>query len=375
MIKKTENQNYIKLIYTLFIIIISSFFIWLIWPFISDVILKLVFAFLFTSLLLSSVDSLERKIKNRGMSVLVVTFFVIFVIGIFLTSFISQLSNQASEFSQRVNPQTLTQEFNNLGNKFTESLPDFASNFIPSNNDFAITLSKFIDSALNSLASLAGAVGGFLINAIMILIFTIILLSEYHSFRKTLVAGISNKFFESGLKLIFNIEQSVSSYLRGQFIAAFSVGLMSILGLVILNLIGANISLIIFIGIIAGVANLIPLVGPFVGMIPAILIAFMNNIGNEIATSHLLFGIIPSPFFIFDIILMFMIVQQIEGTMITPAIMGKSVGLHPLMIMISLLIGGTILGPLGMLFAVPATAILKIIFQEIMFVRKNSHLL
>ena len=140
MIKKTENQDYIKLIYTLFIIIISSFFIWLIWPFISDVILKLVFAFLFTSLLLSSVDSLERKIKNRGMSVLVVTFFVIFVIGIFLTSFISQLSNQASEFSQRVNPQTLTQEFNNLGNKFTESLPDFASNFIPSNNDFAITL-------------------------------------------------------------------------------------------------------------------------------------------------------------------------------------------------------------------------------------------
>ena len=374
MIKKTENQDYIKLIYTLFIIIISSFFIWLIWPFISDVILKLVFAFLFTSLLLSSVDSLERKIKNRGMSVLVVTFFVIFVIGIFLTSFISQLSNQASEFSQRVNPQTLTQEFNNLGNKFTESLPDFASNFIPSNNDFAITLSKFIDSALNSLASLAGAVS-FLINAIMILIFTIILLSEYHSFRKTLVAGISNKFFESGLKLIFNIEQSVSSYLRGQFIAAFSVGLMSILGLVILNLIGANISLIIFIGIIAGVANLIPLVGPFVGMIPAILIAFMNNIGNEIATSHLLFGIIPSPFFIFDIILMFMIVQQIEGTMITPAIMGKSVGLHPLMIMITLLIGGTILGPLGMLFAVPATAILKIIFQEIMFVRKNSHLL
>ena len=161
-----QQINYIQQIYRIILTLIAIWFINLIWPFISDVILKLVFAFLFTSLLLSSVDSLERKIKNRGMSVLVVTFFVIFVIGIFLTSFISQLSNQASEFSQRVNPQTLTQEFNNLGNKFTESLPDFASNFIPSNNDFAITLSKFIDSALNSLASLAGAVGGFLINAI-----------------------------------------------------------------------------------------------------------------------------------------------------------------------------------------------------------------
>ena len=70
MIKKTENQDYIKLIYTLFIIIISSFFIWLIWPFISDVILKLVFAFLFTSLLLSSVDSFERKKKDTKKSII-----------------------------------------------------------------------------------------------------------------------------------------------------------------------------------------------------------------------------------------------------------------------------------------------------------------
>ena len=375
MINKTENQNYVRLIYSLFILKIISISIWLIWPYISDVILKLIFAFLFTSLLLSSVDNLERKIKNRSLSVLIITFIVMSTIGIFFTSFITQLSNQAKEFSQRVDPKTLANEFNNLGEKISNSLPNFATNLVPSNNDFAISLSKFIDSALDSLASLAGFIGGFLLNAIMILIFTIILLSEYHSFRKTLVAGITNKYFEIGLKLIYNIEKSVSSYLRGQFIAASSVGLMSIIGLIILNISGANISLIIFIGIIAGIANLIPLVGPFVGMVPAVLIAFMNNIGNDIATSHLLFGVIPSPFFIIDIILMFMIVQQIEGTLITPTIMGKSVGLHPMMIMISLLIGGAILGPLGMLFAVPATAILKIILNEIIFVKNNSHLL
>ena len=89
----------------------------------------------------------------------------------------------------------------------------------------------------------------------------------------------------------------------------------------------------------------------------------------------MLFGVLPSPFFIFDIVLMFLVVQQIEGNLITPALVGKSVGLHPMLVMIALLIGGTILGPLGMLFAVPATGVLKVIFKEIAFVKKNAHLL
>ena len=67
---------------------------------------------------------------------------------------------------------------------------------------------------------------------------------------------------------------------------------------------------------------------------------------------------------------MFLVVQQIEGNLITPALVGKSVGLHPMLVMIALLIGGTILGPLGMLFAVPATGVLKVIFKEIAFVKK-----
>ena len=101
----------------------------------------------------------------------------------------------------------------------------------------------------------------------------------------------------------------------------------------------------------------------------------MNNLGSDAAMSHTLFGAIPSPFFILDIVLMFLIVQQIEGNLITPALVGKSVGLHPIIVMMALLIGGTILGPLGMLFAVPATGVLKVIITEIAFVRKNAHLL
>lgn len=373
--KPTQQTDYFQLIYRLFIGLILAGFLWIIWPYISNVVLILVFAFLFTTVLLSSVDALEKRIRSRGLSVLLVTIGVLAGFGIFIGSFISQLSAQATDFSSRVDPATLTAEFKNLGEKFMAALPGFATGMIPTGGDFASTLSGFVNTVITNLASLASAVGSFVLNAAMILIFTIILLAEYHGFRKSLVGFISNKYFEIGLRLIFNIEKSVSSYLRGQFLSAASVALMSVIGLGILNLSGANLTLIVFIGIIAGLANLIPLVGPFVGMVPAILIAFMNNIGNEAALSHMLFGVIPSPFFILDILLMFIIVQQIEGNLITPTLVGKSVGLHPMIVMIALIIGGTILGPLGMLFAVPATGVLKVIGQEVAFVRRNAHLL
>ena len=100
--------------------------------------------------------------------------------------------------------------------------------------------------------------------------------------------------------MIYNIELQISKYLRGQILAASSVAILSIIGLLLLNQFGANITLVVFIGIIAGLANLIPMVGPFIGMIPAIMIALMNNIGSEIAMNHQLFGALPSPFFILD---------------------------------------------------------------------------
>ena len=192
---------------------------------------------------------------------------------------------------------------------------------------------------------------------------------------ESIVQFIPNKYFEMGLRVIFNIERQVSKYLQGQLLAASSVALMSFIGLSILNIMGANLTLVVFIAIIAGLANLIPLVGPFAGMLPAILVAVMNNIGSDIAINHQLFNTIPSPFYILDIVIMFLIVQQIDNNIVTPILVGESVGIHPLIVMISLLIGGTLIGPIGMLLAVPAAGILKVIGVEILFLKRNAHLL
>ena len=94
-------QNFFHLasltnIYRLFIVIIAIWFLKIIWPFISNVVLMLVFAFLFTTVLLAGVDALERKIHNRGLSVLAVVVVILGGIGTFVGSFISQMSQPVS---------------------------------------------------------------------------------------------------------------------------------------------------------------------------------------------------------------------------------------------------------------------------------------
>ncbi len=355
--------------------------LYIIWPFISSVVILLVFAFLFTTILLSSVDLLERRLGKRVFGVLIVTIAVTGGIGIFIGSFISQFVGQAKSFYERVSEYNIEEAVKSMVTNLLAKMPDFLSGFIPQGDALTDRLTGLVSNItdyfqnLISLAgSLAGSIGGAIFTGLMVIIFTVIILQNYHDFKRSLVHFIPNKYFEVGLRLTYNIERSVSNYLRGQFMAAASVALMSIIGLLILNALGANLTLVVFIGIIAGLANLIPLVGPFVGMVPAILIAIMNNLGSEAALAHKLI-VIPSPFYLLDIILMFIIVQQLDNNIVTPKLVGESVGLHPLLVMIALLVGGTLLGPLGMLLAVPAAGIIKVIAQEIAFVSRNAHLL
>ena len=365
----------IQKIYRLLLIVIIGFIIIEILPFLTPIIGMLVFSFLFTTIFLQAVDNIERHIKSRVISVFLIISTTITIGLIFIGSFISNLGSQIKVFTQKIQQDDFTTSIELLSLNIRESLPDGIANLIPNSEKIILFAKNALVGIFQSILSILGSAGNFFFIAFMILIFTIILLVEYHDFKRSLVKFMPNKYLEIGLRMIYNIEQQISSYLRGQILAASSVAILSIIGLFILNQIGANITLIMFIGIIAGLANLIPMVGPFIGMIPAILIALMNNVGNDLALHHQIFNVIPSPFFILDIIFMFIIVQQIDNNFITPMVVGESVGLHPMVVMIVLLIGGTIIGPIGMLFAIPAAGVLKVLLSEIIFISKNSHLL
>jgi sporulation integral membrane protein YtvI len=141
------------------------------------------------------------------------------------------------------------------------------------------------------------------------------------------------------LKISAQINIVLARFVRGQLTVAFIVGILAITGFYI---IGLNFALLM--GIITGIADLIPYFGPIIGGIPVIII-----------------GLLQSPKKALYALIVVFVVQQLESGIITPKVVGDSVGLHPVFIILSLFIAAHFFGVLGMLFAVPVAAVIKII--------------
>jgi predicted PurR-regulated permease PerM len=163
--------------------------------------------------------------------------------------------------------------------------------------------------------------------------------------KKAFIYLIPNRYFEMVLNVIHKIDQQLGWYLRGQFTEAFVVGLLSVTALWLLD-----VQYFIIIGVFAGLANLIPYIGPVAGAVPAIIVTLVNG---------------SSPIRLLYIVIAFTIVQIIDNVVLQPLVLSKSVNLHPLIIVFAVLIGGQFFGVLGMLLAVPAAGIMKVTSSEL----------
>jgi predicted PurR-regulated permease PerM len=134
---------------------------------------------------------------------------------------------------------------------------------------------------------------------------------------------------------------ALGGYFRGQLAVAFVVGVMSSIGMLIIDL-----PFWLIVGMIAGLFNMIPLIGPWVGAVPGIIIAVTTGGGLSKAIT---------------VAVVMAIVQQIDNHFISPMVMKRAVKLHPAAVMLALLAGGTLGGFFGLLLAVPITAALKIV--------------
>ncbi|MFP5255568.1 MAG: AI-2E family transporter [Acidimicrobiia bacterium] len=137
------------------------------------------------------------------------------------------------------------------------------------------------------------------------------------------------------------LSTAIGGYFRGQLAVAIVVGIMASIGMLVIDL-----PFWLIVGMIAGLFNMIPLIGPWIGAVPGIAIAFTTGGGlsQAIWVAVVMAG-----------------VQQIDNHFISPIVMQRAVKLHPAVVMLALLAGGTLGGFLGLLLAVPATAVLKIV--------------
>jgi predicted PurR-regulated permease PerM len=140
------------------------------------------------------------------------------------------------------------------------------------------------------------------------------------------------------------LNRAIGGYFRGQLAIAAIVGTMASIGLAIVGL-----DFWLVVGLIAGLFNMVPLIGPYIGAVPGVVIALTTA---DVRTA------------IWVVVIM-VVVQQIDNHFISPVVMQRAVKLHPAVVMLALLAGGTLGGFFGLLMAVPVTAVLKVLLGHL----------
>lgn len=166
---------------------------------------------------------------------------------------------------------------------------------------------------------------------------------DYPRFKKKVYQWLALYFGQHWTQTFLKIDNVLRVYIRGQLFVTLIVGILISIGLSFLHFEAA-----IFLGLLAGIMNLIPYFGPILGATPIVILALLR-----------------SPWDALYVVILFSIVNQIEVLFLAPRIIGGNLGLHPILVVYLVLFGGTIFGLWGMVFAVPFGALFLIILQSI----------
>ena len=183
--------------------------------------------------------------------------------------------------------------------------------------------------------------------AVMIAIASAYLLYDFPRITSNVRRFVPTRWRSLYTDLIGKADRAIGGYLRGQILITIIVGFITCLGLTILG-----VPLATAISVLAAVFNLVPYLGPIVGSVPAVLLAFT-----------------VSPLTALLVVVVFLAVNQIEAHVLGPLILVKSTDLHPITVLIAILIGVGFLGLLGAFVAVPAVALAKVVLEEYLLTR------
>lgn len=162
--------------------------------------------------------------------------------------------------------------------------------------------------------------------------------------RRVSIELIPAQSKEEVLVVAHRLSRAIGGFFRGQLMVAVIVGVMVSIGLAIIDL-----PFWLLIGMVAGLFNVIPLIGPWVGAVPGVIIALTTrDVGTAVWVTAIMAG-----------------AQQIDNHFISPIVMQRAVKLHPAAVMMALLAGGTLGGFFGLLLAVPTAAVLKILLGHL----------
>lgn len=315
--------------------------------FFSAVGAPIIIAGVFYFLLNPMVDWAERRFNFPRIATISIQFIVLAVLIIWgLAVFIPWMSSQII---------SLVNEWPTYWHKIVTMINHFTSNkqfnavnkwFNTTNSEISTWLkdysAEYAKKGLHGVSSVVGTVTSVVIAIITFPFVLFYLLKDGHQMPAYIAKFLPVKARRSFLEMLKEISTQISNYIRGQISVAFAVMIMFAIGYTIIGLPYGWL-----IAIVAGILNIIPFLGSFLAMVPAVVV-----------------GIFVSPVMLISVLVVFMIEQTLEGRIISPKLLGSSMKIHPVTVLIVLLSAGNIFGILGVIFGVPGYAILKVLIYR-----------
>ena len=331
----------------IFILSKISFLFLPVLDFLSVVMLPVILSGLLFYLLNPLVDLMEKYKINRVLAISII-FVVIAILLIWgLAVAIPNLQHQVVTFAQNV-PRYLEDADKVINDLVTKRLPDdfrpqleqVLANFSSQATSWASDISS---RAVNWLSALISATSQVIVALIIMPFMLFYLLRDGKGLRDHITQFLPTKFREPVGKILTDVNQQLSNYVRGQITVAVIVAIMFIIFFKIIGLRYA-----VTLGISAGVLNLVPYLGSFLAMIPALVL-----------------GLIAGPVMLLKVIIVFIVEQTIEGRFVSPLILGSQLNIHPITILFVLLTSGSMFGIWGVLLGIPIYASAKVVISAI----------
>jgi predicted PurR-regulated permease PerM len=301
-------------------------FIALLWALfqIRGIIILLFVAIIFMSALSPVIKYLERFKVPKSLAIALSYIVIIAIISGLLSAIIKPLVEQTTSLFQ--------------------TLPDTINTLFPNSNfDRSLIQDRIADLSQNVLSFTLTLFNNF-VAFISVLVLTFYLLLERDKLDKLLAQFFEGHQEERAKRITHKIEDKLGAWLRGQLVLSLIIG-----ALVYLVLFALGVPFALPLAILAGLLEVVPVIGPIISAIPAIIIAY--------AFSPILATVVGLAFFV---------IQQLENNLIVPQVMRRAVGLNPIIVILAVSIGGKLLGIAGALLAVPITVVIQIVTEDIL---------
>ena len=317
-----------------------------------SIISPFVVAFVLAFLLHTPVDWFERTVfskrkAKRALSIL--SAYVVF--SLFIAALIVAAAPQVADSVVSVGNnipkyiQSVTTVLNKLTNQYNWDSAFIASVTDTMNNAFK-NLSTFVLSLVPQLVNFSVSIGSFAIDLFMSVIASIYMLATKErlifQMKKILYSFLKEKKADRIIEIGGLTNEMFTKFINGKMVDSLIIGILCIIGMLFIYSPYA-----ILIAIIVGVTNMIPFFGPFIGAVPSILILLMVS---------------PLDALIFAAFVLAL--QQFDGNILGPKILGDSTGLAPIWVLVSITIGGGLMGFAGMIIGVPTFAVFYSLLSE-----------